>query len=100
LQAGIGGPLFLGIDTHVLSRPALTAAFEVFAGNGVDVMIAEGDDYTPIPVISHAILSYNRARKSGLTDGIIITPSHNPPKSGGFKYDPPHGGPAEAGVTD
>jgi len=98
-QAGIDGPLFLGIDTHALSRPASTSALEVLAANDVDVMIAEGDDYTPTPVVSHAILSYNRGRKSGLADGIVITPSHNPPDSGGFKYDPAHGGPAEAGIT-
>jgi phosphoglucomutase len=99
-QAGIDGPLFLGIDTHALSRPAMTTALEVLAANAVEVMIAEGDDYTPTPVISHAILSYNRARTGGLADGIVITPSHNPPESGGFKYDPPHGGPAEANVTE
>jgi len=90
-QAGIDGPLFLGIDTHALSRPASTSALEVLAANGVDVMIAEDDDYTPTPVVSHAILTYNRGRRSGLADGIVITPSHNPPDSGGFKYDPPHG---------
>jgi phosphoglucomutase len=98
-RAKIDGPLFLGIDTHALSLPAMTSALEVLAANGVDVMLAEGDDFTPTPVVSHAILSYNRARKSGLADGIVITPSHNPPDSGGFKYDPPHGGPAAEEVT-
>lgn len=98
-RAKIDGPLFLGIDTHALSLPAMTSALEVLAANGVDVMLAEGDDFTPTPVVSHAILSYNRARKSGLADGIVITPSHNPPDSGGFKYDPPHGGPAGEEVT-
>ena len=98
-QQGIDGPLFLGIDTHALSRPALASALEVLAANGIDVMLAEKDDYTPTPVISHAILGYNRDRKSGLGDGIVITPSHNPPKCGGFKYNPPHGGPAEEAIT-
>ncbi len=98
-QQRIDGPLFLGIDTHALSRPALASALEVLAGNGVDVMVSEKDDYTPTPVISHAILRYNHGRKAGLSDGIVITPSHNPPESGGFKYDPPHGGPAEEAVT-
>jgi len=98
-QHKIDGPLFLGIDTHALSRPALASALEVLAANNVEVMLAERDDYTPTPVISHAILSYNRGRATGLADGIVITPSHNPPESGGFKYDPPHGGPAEAEVT-
>jgi phosphoglucomutase len=95
----IEGPLFLGIDTHALSAPACATALEVLAANDVDVMIAEGDDYTPTPVISHAILTYNRGRKSGLADGIVITPSHNPPHDGGFKYNPPNGGPAETAVT-
>lgn len=98
-QAKIDGPLFIGIDTHALSRPALTSALEVLAANGVDVMLAEEEDYTPTPVISHAILSYNHDRKSGLSDGIVVTPSHNPPESGGFKYNPPHGGPAGGEVT-
>lgn len=98
-QQGIDGPLFLGIDTHALSRPALESALEVLAANGVHVMLAEKDDYTPTPVISHAILTYNHGRKTGLCDGIVITPSHNPPDSGGFKYNPPHGGPAEEEVT-
>jgi phosphoglucomutase len=96
----IDGPLFLGIDTHALSVPAYATALEVLAANGVDVMIAEGDEYTPTPVISHAILSYNRDRKTGLADGIVITPSHNPPYDGGFKYNPPKGGPAETDLTD
>jgi phosphoglucomutase len=94
------GPLFLGMDTHALSMPAFASALEVLAANGVEVIIAEGDEYTPTPVISHAILSYNRARKTGLADGIVITPSHNPPDDGGFKYNPPNGGPAETDVTD
>ncbi|MEO8049171.1 MAG: phosphoglucomutase (alpha-D-glucose-1,6-bisphosphate-dependent) [Acidobacteriota bacterium] len=95
----IDGPLFLGMDTHALSVPALASALEVLAGNGVVVMIARGDEYTPTPVVSHAILTYNRGRKRGLADGIVITPSHNPPHDGGFKYNPPNGGPAESAVT-
>jgi phosphoglucomutase len=95
----IDGPLFLGMDTHALSVPALATALEVLAANGVDVMIAQKDEYTPTPVVSHAILKYNRGRKTGLADGIVITPSHNPPHDGGFKYNPPNGGPAESGVT-
>lgn len=95
----IDGPLFLGRDTHALSTPALTTALEVLAANGVEVMIAEGDEYTPTPAISWAILTHNRRRKTGLADGIVITPSHNPPHDGGFKYNPPHGGPAEHAVT-
>ncbi len=98
-QQGINGPLFLGIDTHALSEPALTSALEVLAANGVDVMLADNDEYTPTPVISHAILTYNRGRDSGLADGIVITPSHNPPDSGGFKYNPPNGGPADKDIT-
>ncbi len=98
-QHHIDGPLFLGMDTHALSVPALASALEVLAANGVDVMLAERDTYTPTPVISHAILSYNRGRTSGLADGIVITPSHNPPRDGGFKYNPPNGGPAESDVT-
>jgi phosphoglucomutase len=98
-RQGISGPLFLGIDTHALSEPALVSALEVLAANGVDVMLAEHDEYTPTPVISHAILAYNRGRDSGLADGIVITPSHNPPDNGGFKYNPPNGGPADTGVT-
>jgi phosphoglucomutase len=95
----IEGPLFLGMDTHALSVPALASALEVLAANGVEVMIAEGDEYTPTPAVSHAILTYNRGRKTGLADGIVITPSHNPPRDGGFKYNPPNGGPAESAVT-
>jgi phosphoglucomutase len=95
----ITGPLFLGIDTHALSAPASTTALEVLAANGVEVMIAAHDEYTPTPVISHAILTHNRGRKSGLADGIVITPSHNPPQDGGFKYNPPTGGPADNAIT-
>ena len=98
-QQQISGPLFLGIDTHALSEPALSSALEVLAANEVEVMIDTGDGYTPTPVISHAILTYNRGRTQGLADGIVVTPSHNPPRSGGFKYNPPHGGPAETQVT-
>ncbi len=97
---GINGPLFLGIDTHALSEPAFTSALEVLAANGVEVMLAEQDEYTPTPVISHAILTYNRGRATALADGIVITPSHNPPDNGGFKYNPPNGGPAVSEVTD
>jgi phosphoglucomutase len=98
-QQGIDGPLFLGIDTHALSEPALASALEVLAANDVDVMLAENSAYTPTPTISHAILTYNQGRKSGLADGIVITPSHNPPEDGGFKYNAPHGGPADTHVT-
>jgi phosphoglucomutase len=98
-EQNIDGPLFLGIDTHGLSRPAYVSALEVLAANGVDVMIAADDGYTPTPAISHAILTYNRDRSAGLADGIVITPSHNPPDSGGFKYNPPTGGPADVDVT-
>ncbi len=98
-QEKIDGPLFLGMDTHALSVPALASALEVLAANGVEVMLAAGDEYTPTPAISHAILTYNRARKTGLADGIVITPSHNPPHDGGFKYNPPNGGPAASAVT-
>jgi phosphoglucomutase len=98
-QQKIDGPLFIGMDTHAISVPAFRTAVEVLAANGVEVMIAEGEEYTPTPVISHAILTYNRGRKTGLADGIVITPSHNPPEDGGFKYNPPEGGPAELGVT-
>lgn len=94
------GPLFLGMDTHALSEPALLTALEVLAANGVNVMLAVNDEYTPTPALSHAILNYNAGRKDGFADGIIITPSHNPPKDGGFKYNPPHGGPAEAEITN
>ena len=96
---GIGGPLFMGIDTHALSAPACASALEVLAANGVDVMLAAGDEFTPTPAVSHAILGHNRGRKDGLADGIVITPSHNPPRDGGFKYNPPHGGPAGADIT-
>jgi phosphoglucomutase len=99
-QQGTDGPLFLGIDTHALSIPAQASALEVLAANGVEVMIAEGDEYTPTPVISHAILIYNHGRKTGLADGIVVTPSHNPPHDGGFKYNPTNGGPADKGATD
>ena len=98
-QQNIDGPLFLGMDTHALSIPALASALEVLAANNVEVMIAEGDEYTPTPAISLAILTYNRGRKTGLADGIVITPSHNPPHDGGFKYNPPNGGPAEDVIT-
>jgi phosphoglucomutase len=99
-QQSIDGPLYIGIDTHALSEPAFASALEVLAANGVDVMVDANNGYTPTPVISHAILTYNRGRKSGLADGIVITPSHNPPRFGGFKYDPPHGGPADTHVTE
>ena len=95
----IDGPLFLGIDTHALSEPAFASALEVLAANDVEVMLSEGTAYTPTPAISHAVLRYNDGKKSGLADGIVITPSHNPPDDGGFKYDPPHGGPADSRVT-
>lgn len=98
-QQGIDGPLYLGMDTHALSEPAFISALEVLAANGVEVMIDAGGGYTPTPVISHAILTYNRERQSGLADGIVITPSHNPPEDGGIKYNPPHGGPANTQVT-
>ncbi len=90
----IDGPLFLGMDTHALSEPAFSSALQVLAANNVDVMLSEGTRYTPTPAVSHAILGYNAGRKTGLADGIVITPSHNPPDDGGFKYDPPHAGPA------
>jgi phosphoglucomutase len=96
---GVTGPLFIGIDTHALSEPALASALEVFAANDVDTMIDEHRGYTPTPAISHAILTYNKNRKSGLADGVVITPSHNPPEDGGFKYNPPNGGAAETDVT-
>ena len=98
-RAGIDGPLFIGIDTHALAESAFASALEVFAANDVTVMIDERDGYTPTPVISHAILTYNRNRTSGLADGVVITPSHNPPEDGGFKYNPPNGGPADTDVT-
>jgi phosphoglucomutase len=99
-RQGTDGPLYLGIDTHALSAPACATALEVLAANGVEVVIAEGDEYTPTPVISHAILGHNRGRTAGFADGIVITPSHNPPEDGGFKYNPPNGGPADTAVTD
>jgi phosphoglucomutase len=98
-EQGIDGPLFLGTDTHALSVPALASALEVLAANAVEVLLAGGDEYTPTPAISLAILTYNHGRKTGLADGIVITPSHNPPHDGGFKYNPPNGGPAESAVT-
>ena len=98
-QQGINGPLFLAMDTHALSEPAFTSTLEVLAANGVDVMIDQDAGYTPTPVLSHAILMYNRGRKTGLADGIVITPSHNPPEDGGFKYNPPHAGPADTDTT-
>ena len=97
-STGIDGPLLIGIDTHALSQPAFATALEVLAANGVPVWMAR-DEYTPTPAISHSILKYNRGRSSGLADGIVITPSHNPPEDGGFKYNPPHGGPAESQIT-
>jgi len=96
---GITGPLYLGMDTHALSEPALYSAIEVFAANGVETVIQQGPGYTPTPVISHAILTYNRGRTAGLADGVVITPSHNPPEDGGFKYNPPSGGPADTQTT-
>jgi phosphoglucomutase len=96
---GITGPLFIGMDPHALSEPALASAIEVFAGNQQEIMIQDGLGYTPTPVISHAILSYNRGRTRGLADGVVITPSHNPPTDGGFKYNPPGGGPADTITT-
>ena len=99
-QQQINGPLYLGMDTHALSVPAHATALEVLAANGVEVMIAAGNEYTPTPAVSHAILTYNQGRKTGLADGIVITPSHNPPHDGGFKYNPPNGGPAASAITD
>ena len=96
---GIDGPLFMGMDTHALSTPAQATALEVLAANGVEVMISVDDEYTPTPAVSHAILQYNLGRTTGLADGIIITPSHNPPDDGGFKYNPPNGGPADVDIT-
>lgn len=96
---GIDGPLFIGIDTHALSEPALASALEVLAANSVQVMIAPDGEYTPTPAVSHAILNYNKGRQAGLADGIVVTPSHNPPDDGGFKYNPPNGGPADTSIT-
>jgi phosphoglucomutase len=98
-ERGLTGPLFIGIDTHALAEPALASAVEVFAANGVDIMIDDRAGYTPTPVISHAILTYNKGRTADLADGVVISPSHNPPEDGGFKYNPPHGGPADTDVT-
>jgi len=98
-SAGIDGPLFLGADTHALSSAARVTALEVLAANGVTAVVQRGGGYTPTPVISHAVLTHNRGRASGLADGVVITPSHNPPDSGGFKYNPPHGGPADTDAT-
>jgi phosphoglucomutase len=98
-QEGIDGPLFIGVDTHALSEPAYASALEVLAANGVEIMIAQNGEYTPTPAVSHAIVAYNRGRTTGLADGIVVTPSHNPPESGGFKYNPPSGGPADEIVT-
>ena len=98
-QAGIDGPLFLGIDTHALSKPAQDSALEVLAAHGVETRIAAGGEFTPTPALSHAILCWNRGRESGLADGIVATPSHNPPEDGGFKYNPPNGGPADSKIT-
>ena len=98
-QQQIDGPLFIGIDTHALSEPALASALEVLAASGVTVMLADGSAYTPTPVVSHAIITYNHGRSTGLADGIVVTPSHNPPDDGGFKYNPPHGGPAGKEIT-
>jgi len=99
LRQGIDGPLFLGMDTHALSEPAFVTAVEVMAANGVQLIIQRGRGYLPTPVISHAILTHNRSRSTGLADGVVITPSHNPPTDGGFKYNPPHGGPADSQAT-
>lgn len=96
---GIDGPLFVGMDTHALSGPAQRSAIEVFAAHGLDVRVDQNDGYTPTPVISHAILAYNKGRTTGLADGVVITPSHNPPADGGFKYNPPNGGPADTAIT-
>jgi phosphoglucomutase len=98
-KVGIDGPLYVGIDTHALAEPALASAIEVFAANGVEVMIDAYDGYTPTPAVSHAILTYNKGRSSGLADGVVITPSHNPPEDGGYKYNPPNGGPADTDIT-
>src|SRR5215471_6840299 len=94
-----GGPLYMGKDTHALSDPAQRTALEVLAANGVETIIQSDDAVTPTPVISRAILAYNRGRREHLADGIVITPSHNPPEDGGLKYNPPNGGPADTGVT-
>jgi phosphoglucomutase len=98
-EQGTDGPLFLGADTHALSEPARVTALEVFAANDVTVLIDEGDGWTPTPAVSHAVLAYNRGRTGGLADGVVVTPSHNPPADGGFKYNPPTGGPAASDAT-
>ncbi|NJP44237.1 phosphoglucomutase (alpha-D-glucose-1,6-bisphosphate-dependent) [Actinacidiphila epipremni] len=98
-QQGTTGPLFLGADTHALSEPARVTALEVFAANGVTVLLDENDGFTPTPAVSHAILTYNKGRTTGLADGVVVTPSHNPPSDGGFKYNPPSGGPAGSDAT-
>ena len=100
LAHDVSGPLFLGMDTHALSEPALASGLEVLAANGVNVMLATNDEYTPTPAISHAILTHNGGRHSGLADGIVVTPSHNPPRDGGYKYNPSNGGPADRQITD
>ncbi len=97
--AGITGPLFLGMDTHALSESAHRTAVEVFAANGVELMVQTSGGFTPTPSVSFAILTHNQGRASGLADGVVITPSHNPPEDGGFKYNPPSGGPADTGTT-
>ena len=98
-QQGIDGPLFIGVDTHALSLPAFQSALEVLAANGVQTLVSADAEFTPTPAVSHAILIYNRARQGGLADGIVVTPSHNPPADGGFKYNPPNGGPADTAIT-
>lgn len=95
----IDGPLFIGFDTHALSKPAFESALEVLAANGVQMMISTHAEFTPTPTVSHAILVYNKNRSKGLADGIVITPSHNPPDNGGFKYNPANGGPADTDIT-
>ena len=95
----VTGPLFIGFDTHALSQPAFDNALEVLAANGVEVMTSKGGEFTPTPAISHAILTHNRGRDDGLADGIVVTPSHNPPDNGGFKYNPANGGPAGTDIT-
>jgi phosphoglucomutase len=96
----IDGPVFVGMDTHALSEPAFVTAIEVLVANSVVTMVQQGGGYTPTPVVSHAILAHNRGKQAGLADGIVITPSHNPPDNGGFKYNPPEGGPADTGITE
>ncbi|MGH3098198.1 MAG: phosphoglucomutase, alpha-D-glucose phosphate-specific, partial [Streptosporangiales bacterium] len=98
-EQGTAGPLFLARDTHALSEPAWTSALEVFAANGVTVLVDSRDGYTPTPALSHAVLRHNDGRTSDLADGVVVTPSHNPPTDGGFKYNPPHGGPADTDAT-